>query len=104
MFRNTTTAAVAARSGRRWANQLFLFKGKALRGAVGLDFDVRRHGAEFAMHGFNRVFARGHVFDGDFPSAPLTAKYGLSYTHTHAYIQLCTSHWNFKNGSGLSNV
>src|SRR6185312_3540018 len=33
------------------------------------------------------------------PSLPVTAKYGLSTTVTHANIQGCTSHWNFRKFS-----
>src|SRR5690242_2682637 len=38
------------------------------------------------------------------PSLPVTAKYGLSTTVTHANIQGCTSHWNFRKFSAAGKV
>src|ERR1035437_6518605 len=66
MFSKGTTAAVCPRSGRWKAEKLFHLKREVLRRAVVLHFDPGGLHAEFAMRGFKRVFARRHVFDGEF--------------------------------------
>src|ERR1019366_1193635 len=81
MFSKGTTAAVCPRSGRWKAEKLFYFKRKVLRRAGVFDFDFGGLHAEFAMRGFKRVFARRHVFDGEFS---IRAAYGKIRMIKHA--------------------
>src|SRR5450756_2375119 len=72
---------IVSRSGRWKAEKLFYFKREVLRRAGVFDFDFGGLHAEFAVRGFKRVFARRHVFDGEFPTR---AAYGKIRMIKHA--------------------
>src|SRR5450759_35968 len=56
---------IVSRSGRWKAEKLFYFKREVLRRAGVLDFDLGGLHAEFAVRGFQRVFAGRDILDGE---------------------------------------
>src|SRR5580704_16389416 len=70
MLRNRTTAAAfrtAVADERILLEKLFHLEREVLRCAVGFHFNIGVLCAEFAVCGFERVFARWNIFNGEFP-------------------------------------